>query len=460
MQTPPTTTTRRHVPTLSGAPLLGNLLEFRADRIALQRRAADECGDLGYVRLGPIKALLVSSAAIAHEVLTEKADAFVKSPGLGKFARPMLGDGLLTSEHEKHRRNRKLMAPAFQHKRIAAYADAMAGYAERTAASWTDGAHVDLTDEMMKLTLAIVGKTLFDADVEAAEAHAIGEALTVAMQYIVQEVTRLVHFPMSWPVPRNVRYRRAIGQLDEVVYRIIRARRAAGGDRGDVLSMLLLARDEDGAQLDDTQVRDEAITLLLAGHETTANALAWAGMLLAQHPDVYDRLADEADRALGGRTARFEDLARLPYAMMVLKESMRLFPPAYIVGRMTERPVAVGGVELPKGALVFVNVFGMHHRADYFRDPERFDPERFAPDAEKALPKGAYLPFGGGPRVCIGNHFALMEGQLILATLAARARLTLLTNAPIRTEPLITLRPLGGVPMRITRRAPWIARAA
>src|SRR5581483_2151224 len=239
------------IPRLSGRPLVGNLFEFRNHRIALQRRLAAECGDLGWLRLGPIKVLMVSSAPLAHELLTEHADVLRKSAGLGQFARPLLGDGLLTSEHEPHHRRRRLLAPAFQHKRIAGYAQVMADYTERAAAAWDDGAELELADEMMRLTLAIVSKTLFDAEV-GEDAAAIGEALTIAMKHVIDEVTRLVHVPLAWPTPRNHKLRRAVARLDEIVYRLIARRRALDVDRGDVLSMLLLARDEnEGSQLSD-----------------------------------------------------------------------------------------------------------------------------------------------------------------------------------------------------------------
>jgi cytochrome P450 len=443
--------TNAKIPTLPGRFLLGNLLDFRNDRIGLQRRLA-AAGDLCRFKMGPVPIHVVSSAELAHAMLVDQVDAFVKSRGLGKFGRPLLGDGLLTSEHEVHKRQRKLLAPAFSHRRIAGYADTMAAHAEASHAGWREGTALDLAEEMMRLTLAIVGRTLFDADI-AHEARPIGDALTVAMEYMVDSVSKPVTFPYRWPTPRNEKLRAAIGRLDETVYRMIAQRRAENVDKGDVLSMLLLARDEDdGTGMTDTQIRDEAMTLLLAGHETTANALTWAWYLLTQHPDLYDRLQREVDTVLAGRAPRMEDLPRLPFTLQVFKESMRLYPPAYLMGRQATRDVELGGHTLPRGAIVMINIFGMHHRADYFPDPERFNPDRFAPESEKAMFKGAYLPFGGGSRVCIGNHFALMEGQLILATLAQRVRFELTRNPAIEPEPLVTLRPKGGLQVRVRRR--------
>ena len=437
--------------TIKGLPLLGNLLEFRRDRLGLQRRLVAECGDAGRFRLGPVPVLMLASPQLAHELLVDHAFHFIKSAGLREFGRPLLGRGLLTAEGDDWKRQRRLLAPAFQHKRIAAYAEVMAGLAERAQAALADGAVVDVAEEMMKLTLAIVGRTLFDADVSS-DAAVVGEALTDAMQYMVDSVST-VPLPYSWPVPRNLRMRRAVRRLDEVVYRIIRERRAESRDRGDVLSMLLAARDEDdGRGMDDRQLRDEVMTLVLAGHETTANALSWTFYLLARHPAAYDRVQAELDGALAGRTPQMADLARLPWSLAVLKESMRLYPPAYLMSREAIRDVELGGMPVKRGTIVMVNTFGMHHRADLFPEPDAFRPERFLGDAEKSVPKSAYLPFGGGPRVCIGNHFAMMEAHLLLATLAQRVRLHAAFDGERAAEPLVTLRPKDGLPMRVQRR--------
>jgi cytochrome P450 len=436
--------------TLSGPPLVGHLFEFRKRRLELQLRVMRECGDLGLMRIGPIPVYAVSSAELAHQILVEHADAFVKSRGLGKIARPMLGDGLLTSEHELHRRQRKLIAPAFSHRRIGAYATTMVELTERAQTALDDGAVVDVAHEMMRLTLSIVGKTLFDADV-AGEADEVGAAITAANHYVSEAVSRLPT-PMWLPTRRNREARRAIATIDAIIYRLIAARRAAGTDLGDVLSTLVLARDEEsGEGMPDRQIRDEAVTLFLAGHETTANALAWSFYLLGRHPDVADRLAAESRAVLGGRPPTMEDLPRLPLALMVLKEAMRLYPPAYMVGRQAERAVPLGPMTLERGDTVFVNIYAMHRRADCFAAPDEFRPERFSPEREKLLPRGAYLPFGGGPRICIGNHFALMEGQLILAALAQRLRFEPLDGRDVVPEPLVTLRPKGGLPMRVRR---------
>jgi cytochrome P450 len=272
------------------------------------------------------------------------------------------------------------------------------------------------------------------------------------MEYIVRSLTAPVHLPPSWPLPGNRRAQRAVVRLNQTVYRMIAERRAAPADRGDVLSMLLLARDDDGSGMSDTDIRDEIMTLMIAGHETTANALSWTWLLLAQHPRAAERLGAELDAVLGGRAPTVDDLPRLPCALQCLKEAMRLYPPVHTFGREAERDIAIGPMQLRRGDIVLINVFGMHRRRDYYPDPDAYRPERFTEAAEKERPRGRYLPFGGGPRVCIGNHFALMEAQLLLATMAQRWRFSLVEPSPPSPEPLITLRPKGGMRMRVRLR--------
>jgi cytochrome P450 len=439
-------------PRIPGLPFLGSLLDFRRDRFGLALRIARVHGEIARMRLGFFDILWASSPTVAREVLVEKADSFKKSVGLSIFARPLLGDGLLTSERDVHKRQRRMLAPVFAHKRIAGYGDVMVEKAESAVRRIAQVETTDLAEEMMRLTLDIVGKTLFDAEL-VGEASTVGDALTQAMQQMMDALIRLVPLPPVVPTPGNLRMRAGVKRLDHVVYSMIRERRASGVDHGDMLGMLLATRDaDDQTALSDREVRDQAMTILLAGHETTANALAWTFYLLARHPDVRQRLEQEVDSVLGARTATTDDLPSLPFTLQVLKEAMRLYPPAYIVGRAATRDVTIGGARVKRGQPVLVNVAGIHRRAEVFPDPDRFDPDRFAPDREKALAALSYLPFGAGPRVCIGNHFALMEGHLLLATLTRSLRFDLLSSVPIATEPLVTLRPRGGVPVRVVSR--------
>jgi cytochrome P450 len=425
------------IPQLKGRPLVGSLFDFRNRRLHLQRALA-ATGDLARFRMGPRTLYMASSAELAHEVFAEHS--FVKSRGLSVIGRPLLGNGLLTSEHDFHKRQRRLMSPAFAPKRIAGYATEMVACAERAVAGF--GERVNLADEMMKLTLAIVGKTLFAADV-LGEAREIGEALTVALHYIPDEVSRILQLPYSVPTPNHLKMRRAVGRLDRTVYRMIEERQKAPHDRGDVMSMLCSARDDDGSQMSAEQIRDEVMTLFLAGHETTANALAWTFYLLSRNPEHYARGRDEARRVLHGRLPTTDDLPNLPFSLACIKESMRMYPPAYLTGRSAEREVTIGGHTLPKDSIVFVNIFGIHHRGDYWPDPERFIPER-------DFKSPAYLPFGGGARVCIGNHFATMEAHLVLAHLLQH--LVFEYDGPdLEPDPLVTLRPRGGLPVRVRR---------
>ena len=328
----------------------------------------------------------------------------------------------------------------------------MAGYAEAAFPTWQDGETMDVASAMMKLTLAIAGKTLFNADLEG-ESVELGGALTVANRYAIDQVSSFLPLPIGWPTPRNLRARKAIARLNQTIYRVIAERRASGTDPGDILSMLLGAEEEgNGSKMNDAEVRDEVMTLFLAGHETTANALAWTFYLLSRHPEVYARLRTEIDDALGGRTPTMQDLPRMPYTLQVFKESMRLYPPAYILGRESSAEVELGPYKLPAKTTLFINIYGMHRNAKYFPDPEKFDPDRFTPEREKQLVRSSYIPFSGGPRICIGNQFALIEGHILLAALTQRVTFEATSSAVVEGEPLITLRPRGGVPLRVRRR--------
>jgi cytochrome P450 len=422
-----------------GLPLIGNLLEFRRDRLAFQMRVAD--AGITRTRVAWRTVYIVTDHELAHEVLVAKDDAFIKGPGLAVVAKPLLGEGLLTAEKDFHRRSRKLLAPAFTPRRMAGYAAVMADRAVAHAAQVRPGAMIDIAERMMSTTLDIVGRTLFDADL-AGDARAVGDALTIAMEYVLASVLSAV--PLGWPTPRRKRGMAAVAQLDEIVLRIVGERRAAGGDRGDVLSIILAARDDDGTGFTDRHVRDEIMTLMLAGHETTANLLAWVWYVLATEPAARARLDAELAEVLGGRPPTYDDLPRLPVTLAILEEALRLYPPAHTIARQADRDVEIGGVPIPKGAIVTVSVVAMQRRAAYWDDPLAFRLDRFLGGDRKARRLG-YLPFGAGPRVCIGNHFALVEAQLILAAWAQRFHFRLSQPAPVALEPLMTLRPKGGV---------------
>ena len=438
------------IPAVPGLPLLGNLLAFRRNRLALHEQAA-RLGPFTRLSMAHIPVYVVTCGELAHEVLVDQAASFRKSVGI-RFLRPLLGDGLLTSEGEPHRRHRKLLAPAFAPRRIAGYGEIMVDETREQLARWSPGEHIDLAAEMMQMTLAIAGRTLFGVDVRR-DASIVAEALELAMHAMVASITSPVRLGERWPLPRHLRMKRAVRLLDEVVYRLIASGRKLGADRGDVLSMLLLARDEDdGTGLTDREVRDEVMTLLLAGHETTANALTWTWYELGRNPDALARLEAEIQRVIGVRARAItpDDLPALPWTAAVIDEAMRLHPPAYITGRESLHEIDLAGHHFPAKTIVLINIRGIHRRADYYPNPLAFRPERMLPDARKARPRHHYLPFGAGPRVCIGAHFAQIEAQLALATMVQHARLRLL-KSDVSAEPLVTLRPRGGMPALVER---------
>lgn len=435
-----------------GKPIVGHLLAFRRDPLGFLEALARAHGDLVPFRLGPQEVFLVNHPDAIRDVLVTHNRNFTKSRGL-EMAKRFLGEGLLTSEGEFHRRQRRLAQPAFHRDRIAAYASTMVRYSLRQRERWRPGATLDVASEMMALTLAIVGKTLFDADVEA-EAREIGAALSDILRLFERITNPFAEMLDRLPLPSNRRFQRATERLDRTIFRIIEERRRTGVDHGDLLSMLLMAQDEegDGSGMSDAQVRDEAMTLFLAGHETTANALTWTWYLLSQNAEAEARLHAELDAVLDRRSPTFEDVPRLEYTERVVAESMRLYPPAWVIGRRAIAAYEIDGCRLPARAIVLASPWVMHRDARWFPDPGRFDPDRWLPEARSARPKFSYFPFGGGPRVCIGESFAWTEGILVLATLAQRWRLRLVPGHRVVPRPLITLRPRYGMLMQIESR--------
>lgn len=409
-------------------------------------------GDIVHVIAAAEHLVLLNHPRFVKDVLVTNQRNFRKGRGLER-ARRLLGDGLLTSEGETHLRQRRLIQPAFHKERIASYAATMTDYADRVQCSWTDGATLDASEEMMRLTLAIVGRTLFDADVEA-QARNVGEALTAVLNSFWTSMLPFPDLLEQLPIPLLKRGRAARAQLDAIIYGLIAERRRSPGDRGDLLSMLLMAQDEEqgGRGMTDVQVRDEAMTIFLAGHETTANALAWTWYLLSQSPGVEARLHAEVDAVLSGRTPTMADLPKLGFVEQVITESMRLYPPAWIVGRRAIGEYAVDGYTLPPRSIVLVSPYVLHRDARFFPEPDRFMPERWTPEFRQALPPFAYFPFGGGTRRCIGESFAWMELVLVMATLAQQWRLRLVPGHPVVPQPVVTLRLKHGLRMTAERR--------
>src|SRR5215218_9609712 len=431
---------------------VGHVVQFRRDPLALLTRVAREYGDVARFLAATQTIYLLNHPDYIRDVLVTHHARFKKGRALQR-AKRLLGEGLLTSEGDFWRRQRRLAQPAFHRQRINSYAETMVGYAEKTSARWRGGETLDVAAEMMRLTLAVVGKTLFDADVES-DADEVGAALSEVMSlfgYLMLPFSELLE---KLPLPPRRRFERARARLDSVIYRIIEEHRREGRDRGDLLSTLLHAVDEEGDRtgMTDEQLRDEVMTIFLAGHETTANALAWTWYLLSQNQGVEARLHEELEEVLQGRPPTADDFPRLRYAEMVVAESMRLYPPAWAVGRLALEDHEVGGYLIPRGSLVLVSQYVMQRDPRFFPDPERFDPERFTPEAKASRPQFSYFPFGGGPRRCVGEGFAWMEAVLITAALAQHWRLRLAPGRPVEPHPGITLRPRHGVRMTPERR--------
>jgi cytochrome P450 len=434
-----------------GGYLFGSAAAFRRDQLGFYVSCAREYGDVVQTRMGPYRILLIYHPDAIEELFVARNRDFIKSPGV-RLLRPLLGDGLFLSEGDTWLRQRRLVQPAFHRQRVAGYGDVMAAFAERHVAGWKDRDVIEVHGEMMALTQAIVGKTLFDADVSG-DAHEAGQAARVLAEDFGARLQSLRLIPYWLPTPRNLRTRRAIRHLDGLIHRIIAERRASADDRGDLLSMLLHAQDaDDGSRMTGQQVRDEVMTMFLAGHETTAVALSWTWYLLAQHPDANARLADELRDVLGGRAPSVADLPRLKYAGMAVTESMRLYPPAYGIGRQAARATEIAGQAIAPGDILIAPTWVVHRDRRWFEESEAFRPERWAGDLAQRLPRFAYFPFGGGPRQCIGNSFAQMEAVLVLATIAQRFRLSLVPGQRITPTPYITLRPEPGVRMLLDRR--------
>jgi cytochrome P450 len=469
-----------HIPALPGArPFFGHSTEFTSNRLEFLTQIANEVKSVASLRFPTRDVLVVNSPETVHEVLVSKARSFEKSPLIRFALDPLAGRGLFTSEGALWRRQRRLMAPVFHQARIDALAPAMVACAERACQGLRDGEVRNIAKDTTGIAMSVAGRTLFDIDT-LGEADEIGSALTTALQWtdgassslatglqielqlalggaarvpaalrpLLERVSARLASPILWPTRRNRELRRAIALLDASVQRMLEKRRAAAHPGDDLLTHLLRARDQDdGSLMDDKQLRDEILTLFVAGHETTANGLAWAIYLLAKHPEQYARARSAVD-ALGGRRPTLADLPRLEYLTRVFKEALRIYPPVYVFSRMSIADVEVGGHAIPRNTVVLISPFTLQRRSDLWPDPLRFDPDRFS--ASATPPEDAWIPFSDGPRICIGMHFAMIEAPLVLATMLQHADFELEGDREVQPdESSPTLRPRGGVPVRI-----------
>lgn len=445
---------RKTPPRLRSHTLLGSAGVFQRDPLGFLIKAG-QLGDVVRLRFVFSPAYVVSHPDGVQRVLQEHHQNYNRDLPTYHLFRPFLGGGLILNDGDSWLHQRRLMQPAFHLKHLTTYASQMTAAAEVLLARWDargeGDAPLNIAEEMMRLTLHILGQTMFSLDVSR-QTDVIGPAITTLLA-LMGRYLYAPFPPLSVPTPRNRQVQQAIRTLNRVVYAMIDERRQQPTDRGDLLSMLLLARDADSGQgMTDQQVRDEVMTMLVAGHETTANTLAWAWYLLSQHPQVERRLHDELRAALGGRMPTLEDLPSLPYTRMVLEETLRLYPPGTIFSRKAIAADEVCGYLIPANSMLIISPYATQHHPGVWDQPETFDPERFTPERSATRPHYAYFPFGGGPHLCIGREFALLEAQLVLATIAQRYRLRLVPGRVVEPQFLVSLRPRDGLPMTLERR--------
>jgi len=438
--------TARAIPVLAWAYRPSSLREAFKSPSAFLLKLSCAAQDIGQFRAGPVHIVCVNHPEWIYTILAEKATSFRKMPAV-KTLQVFTGDGLLVSDGPTWIKHRRLAAPAFHQRRILAYQDIVIRSAEEAIARWRDGEVIDLEHEMKRLTLTIVGRALFSRDLNAI-VSGLSRDIDTALEY-VNGLSSRVTLPLVGSLARRNRAAlAAIARVDAAVRGLIAERRRQSAEGpADFLGMLLAAQTEDGQALTDEEVRDEVLTMFVAGHETVATVLTWLFYLVAQHPDVRERLEDEAHAAGDADLVS----APRPYTLQVYKEAMRLYPGGFTIGRQAIRDVSIGEWTIPAGAWVMISPYSVHRNPRIFPDPERFDPERFAPQNEQKLPRAGYIPFGIGPRTCIGGQFALMEGQLVVSTFARRIRLTLINPSPVGISPQITLRPARKIEMRVEK---------
>jgi cytochrome P450 len=436
----------------SGSLILGSADEFKGDPLNFLTRCKREFG--GYVpfRAGPFPFVLISEPDLIHEVLVSKSQNFIKDLAI-RNNHDFFGNGLLSSEGDYWRRQRKLASPSFSPSRLEQYTTSMLDIVRERLSKWTDGQTVEIQSEMMYWTFAIAVRTLFDADLSAE--GELGEALTEAQHYLSERLDNLVLLMLpEWvPFPANVRLHEAIKKIDGFIYRMIEERRGFTTGRKDLLSTLLDVRDDDGTGMTDQQIRDEVFTLFFAGHETTAVTMSWVLHLLSEHPRVEQRLLDELTTVLGDREPTPADAMKLEYTYQVIREAMRIRPPVWMIGREPAADCEIGGYPVEKGTAILMSQWVNHHDEKYFENPEQFSPERWTNEFTSRLPKFAYYPFGGGPRICIGNNFALLETILLLASILRSFHLESVPGQQIEMVPAVTLRPRNGIKMTLKKRS-------
>lgn len=443
------------IPQAKGDFLLGNFRQLKADSFRALCDWQREYGDLVGFKIGTQQFYLFSHPKLIEEALIKQADVFVKmyDPQKPRGLELVLGQGLVTSTGELWQKQRRLMQPVFQRKNLSGLLPQFAAAGEDMLKRWRqlgDGAEIDLCNEMMRLTLEVITQTMFGTSV-LDKVEQIAPALDTVLRFAAKSLMSPIAIPLAVPTPSNLKFKRAMGFLDDIIYGIIQERRKKPSGNADLLDMLLQARDPDtNAPMPDKQIRDEVITIFSAGHETTSNLLTWTIYLLAKHPTVLSTLRREIDQSINGKPLEFDDLAKLGYTKTVLNESLRFRPPVGVMMRKIQRETEVDGYRLKAGSLAIFNIYNVHHHPDLWHEPERFDPGRFLSNENRRF---SFMPFGAGERICIGNHFAMLESQLLLAMIIREYDFELLNPVEAEVEMVVSLRPKGGLPVRIGRRS-------
>ena len=448
----------KKAPGPKGLPIVGNVIEAQRDFLGFCQRLAKDYGDVAAFRLAHLPSVLISHPELIQEVLQNKNGYYGKNPYHDAMGM-ILGDGLLTSEDEVWTSQRKIIQPIFQRHNIMEMTQSMSQISAERVAVWDkfaqENATIDMHEEMADLTLDIILTTMFGSMLTKEENRQIAIAMKDISEFAMQKPNQPIDIPTWVPIPQNFKLKRARRILDEVILKLIKHREASDDVHHDLLSMLMNARSEEGEGLSSERIRDQMATFIFAGHETTATHLSWTWMLLAQHPNVLEKLQEELRSVLDGRTPTVQDLPNLNYTRMVLEESLRVYPVIWTYGRRVRQDHDLGGYAMAEKSLIFISIHTMHHHPTYWENPDQFDPERFTdPKLKSGIYKHIYFPFGVGPRICIGNHFAVTESMITLATLAQKFSPTLIPNQKIVPEPLITLRPKYGIQMKLSKAKP------
>ena len=431
--------------------IIGNTLEFQKAPLGFCLDIAKKYGEIVQFRVGLDNWYLINNADFVHEITVRRANIFHKPRLAKRLWKPFLGDGILSLDGQEWRHEQKFVKPGFHKKRIDAYGEIMVTHTVDMIEKWTDGLIDNICVDMTALTLRIVGKTLFDADVQN-DASTIGDAMHTLQECMVEHINNPIPVPKWWPSQTNRRKIHAIESIENIVRRIINERRHEGRDHGDLLSMMVFTKDETGTQMSDKQLRDETMTLVFAGHETTATALGWMTYIMAKQPEVVKKIRHELSAVVGDRAITTSDLPALPYLEMVIKESMRFLPSVWAFMREPIEDVQLGQYLIPKGEQILISPYVIQHNPRYFPEPEKFIPERFSKENEKNLPKGAYVPFAAGPRVCLGKAFAMMEARMILGTMVQRVDFRIDDNFEIDFLAQLSLQSRGGLPISVKKR--------